>query len=264
MFSVIIPTLNEEKFLPNLLQSLTQQSEKDFEVIVVDGSSKDKTVVLAKQFPGVKILISKKASLPLQRNMGARVAKGEWLLFVDADTILLPYAIERVKAFVRTSDRTVFTSWCLPDSTVSGDAIITLFWNIVLEGSILFKRPLPPGPFSGVRADIFRTVGGYNENHAFNEDVEFGLRLDRHGHTVAMLREGLYHVSLRRFRKQGTLRVIQQYMRAALPVLVLKRPLNKMSDYIMGGHTYTRRQPKKSLLKVYEKKLKQLFKEFFD
>ena len=46
-YSVIIPTLNEEKFLPNLLESLIVQTDKHFEVIVVDGSSKDKTVAIA-------------------------------------------------------------------------------------------------------------------------------------------------------------------------------------------------------------------------
>jgi len=49
-FSVIIPTLNEEKFLPNLLRSLADQSKKDFEVIVVDDCSKDKTRTIAKSY----------------------------------------------------------------------------------------------------------------------------------------------------------------------------------------------------------------------
>src|SRR5690348_11138372 len=101
-YSIIIPALNEEKFLPNLLTSLASQTKKDFEVIVVDGSSKDKTVSRARSFhktvPGLRVVISKIASLPLQRNIGAKAAKGEWLIFVDADSILLPYFIERISS----------------------------------------------------------------------------------------------------------------------------------------------------------------------
>src|SRR3989344_1520147 len=104
MFSVIIPTLNEEKFLPKLLTSLVDQANRDFEVIVVDGKSRDKTVAVAKTFikklPKLKIIISKKASLPLQRNIGARAAHGEWFIFVDADGVLMPYFIERVQQFI--------------------------------------------------------------------------------------------------------------------------------------------------------------------
>src|SRR5258706_4031142 len=90
-FSVVIPALNEEKFLPKLLASLAAQTVKDFEVVVVDGSSKDKTVTVARSFakklPKLQVVVSKVASLPLQRNLGAKKTTGEWLIFIDADSV---------------------------------------------------------------------------------------------------------------------------------------------------------------------------------
>jgi len=87
MLSIIIPTLNEEKFLPHLLISLKEQTFKDFEIIVADNNSTDATRSIALK-SGAKMV---EGGLPARgRNNGAKVARGEWLLFLDADVILPP------------------------------------------------------------------------------------------------------------------------------------------------------------------------------
>src|SRR3989339_488480 len=117
-FSIIIPTLNEEKFLPHLLDSLVVQTNKDFEVIVVDGKSKDNTVQIAKtyisQLPSLVVCVADRASLPHQRNIGAETAKGSWFVFVDADTVLLPYTLERIYHYIKFHDVHILTSWFTP------------------------------------------------------------------------------------------------------------------------------------------------------
>jgi len=269
-FSVVIPTLNEEKFLPNLLESLTRQTCRDFEVTVVDGTSHDKTVKIAKSFrkqlPRLRILVSKKASLPLQRNLGARDSKGKWLCFIDADSILLPYFFERVGEHIARYQPQLLTTWFRPDSENSKDSVFTLLGNIVVEGSLIFKKPMSPGPLTLVRRDIFRQVDGYDEQHAYHEDVDFGIRLAKIGVYLNVLRESLYVWSLRRFRKEGTLKVLNQYIISILPVLLINKSLKFMPGYIMGGHLYHQkaRRVKRSVLRVYEKKLRRLVKEFFE
>jgi len=268
-FSIIIPTLNEEKFLPNLLVSLAGQTKKNFEVIVVDGSSTDKTVCRAKEFkkklPSLHVVISKKRSLPLQRNIGAGEAKGDWLVFVDADSICMPYFLSRISDHVTHEMITAFTTWVLPDSNVINDAIFTLFANVFLEGTLLFKRPLTPGPLTGIRKDVFTRVGGYDESHAFNEDMEFGLRLAKQGFAITLIREGLYVWSMRRIRREGKMKVMQQYVVSALPIIFLKRPFKYMPGYVMGGHLYhKKKQIRRSVLRMYEQKLKKLLTELFD
>ena len=82
MLSIIIPTKNEEKYLPNLLRSIKKQTFKDYEIIVADNNSKDKTKKIAKRY-GCKIV---KGGLPGKaRNQGAKFAEGDILLFLDSD-----------------------------------------------------------------------------------------------------------------------------------------------------------------------------------
>lgn len=269
-FSIVIPALNEEKFLPKLLDSLVHQTQKDFEVVVVDGSSKDKTVAIAKSYakklPKLQVIVSKKASLPLQRNMGAKATNAPWLIFVDADSVLFPNFIERISEYIREEKPSFFTTWLRPDSEKSADANIALLGNLMLNVSLTMHRPLASGPLTVVTRTAFDRVGGYNEAHAYNEDVDFSLRVSKAHYTLRILPETLYVWSLRRLRRQGTLKVIQQYIVSAFPILVFNKPLKHMPGYIMGGHPYNKK--KKALvsatLKRYEKDLKKILKELFE
>jgi rSAM/selenodomain-associated transferase 2 len=103
MVSVVIPTYNEEKALPDTLQVLLRQPG-DYEVIIVDGSSTDRTSEIVREFSlsfqpstlnTVRFLSSPKGRA-IQMNAGAQVANGEWLLFLHADTLLPAGAIQRL------------------------------------------------------------------------------------------------------------------------------------------------------------------------
>ena len=99
--SIIIITLNEEKYLPRLLDSLKQQTYKDFEIIVSDSNSNDKTVEIAKEYSkNFKEFSIKKLGIAkgpaYGRNQGAKLAKYENLLFLDADTILPSNFLEKM------------------------------------------------------------------------------------------------------------------------------------------------------------------------
>jgi glycosyltransferase involved in cell wall biosynthesis len=268
LFSVIIPALNEEKFLPRLLSSLAAQTKRNFEVIVVDGKSKDATVSVAKSFskklPSIRVVVSSKRSVPYQRNFGVQYAHGDWFVFVDADGEFSPYFIERCTIFIESQNPTVFSTWFLPDGTVAADALLTLLSTMTLEMSLVVKRQIAPGPLSIVSRTAYDSVGGYNEEHSFGEDFDFGLRLAKAGYTLSILREALCLFSLRRFRNEGTLKVIQQYAKGAFFGLVTKNAPKTMPGYIMGGQLYKTKKPvKRSVLKMYEKKLRQLTSELF-
>jgi glycosyltransferase involved in cell wall biosynthesis len=240
-FSLIIPTLNEEDYLPQLLNSILAQQSEDFEVIVVDGKSADKTVSVARDFEGklpLTVIESPRALLPLQRNLGAKAAKGEWYIFIDADSQLLPYFLTQCEEFIASGDPKVFTTWFRPDSERARDAVISLFGLLLIENSMVFKRPLTPGPLTAIRKEVFEALNGYSEAHQFNEDVDLGLRLQKMGIKPQVIRETLFVWSLRRIRNQGFMKVAGQYFTAAIPILLLNRPLSKMKSYSMGGHVY--------------------------
>lgn len=243
-FSVITPTLNEEKFLPSLLDSLVTQTHKPFEVIVVDGKSKDKTVAVAQSFAKklpIRVIACERASLPMQRNRGASAARGQWFVFVDADSVLLPYCMERLAAFVRDTRVSLCTSWCRPDSDTPADAILVLLANMGLEGSTLVKRPFfSPGPMTAASRAAWTAAGGYDEKLAFGEDIDFSRRIADQGFACGIMRETLYIWSLRRFRQQGRIRVVQAYVKGLLSVLLTRKPPKNMPGYAMGGQLYAR------------------------
>ena len=87
MLSIIIPTLNEEKYLPRLLESIRRQNFSDYEIIVSDGGSSDKTEEIAKSFKATFFVDSSIRHPSAQRNNGARISKGDTLLFLDADSV---------------------------------------------------------------------------------------------------------------------------------------------------------------------------------
>lgn len=268
MYSVIIPTLNEEKFLPKLLASLAAQTDKNFEVIVVDGSSKDKTVAIAKtyakKFSKFQVIVSKKASLPLQRNLGAETTNGEWIVFVDADSIFLPYFIERCTAFINRTRTKAFTTWFRPDTEDPKDSVYTLFADIYLEATLIFKKPLSPGPLTIVSRSAYDSVGGYDEEHSFHEDVDFGLRLKKQGINIQILRETLCVWSLRRFRKDGIFKVLNQYVLSVLPIVFFNTSFKRMPGYVMGGHVYKKKKTATMTVKKFEQSLKKLLSEIFE
>jgi len=269
-FSVIIPALNEEKFLPKLLESLSCQHFTDFEVIVVDGKSKDKTVSVASSFigkvPNLSVVVADHASLPYQRNVGADKAQGEWFVFIDADTVVYSYTLERLHAHLSLSEESFFTTWFSPDSNDVNDVRLTLFGIFFFELSKAVKRAISPGPFTVVKRSVFNSVHGYDIEHPFLEDQDFSRRMATAGHNLSIIRESLYIWSLRRYRKEGTAKVLQAYTKALLPVIFSKKVPKNMKGYEMGGQIFSKKKKnvKQPLLKQTEKKMKKLMQEIFE
>ncbi len=96
MISVIIPALNEERALPATLRAVFAQ-RREVEVIIVDGGSSDATCAIARNHANVRFL-SAPPGRASQMNAGARQARGEWLLFLHADTTLPANALQHLNA----------------------------------------------------------------------------------------------------------------------------------------------------------------------
>ncbi len=267
MISIIIPALNEERFLPVLLESLLAQTDDDFEVLVVDGGSKDKTIQVAekykKKLSRLEVIRSPKASLPYQRNLGAKLAHGDWLVFVDADSVFLPYFITRCKQCIDERKPGAIAVWFRPDSEVAGDALLTLMANVAMELSLIFKRPLTPGPLTVVSRVAFEDVLGYDVSHEFSEDLDFGMRLHKAKYPVVVLRETLCIWSLRRLRKEGSLSVLQKYVATGLAAVIMKHPLRFMPGYVMGGHVY-KEKGRRSVIEKLNKQVRALWRELIE
>ena len=93
LVSIVIPTLNSEKTLEKCLVSIRDQTYQNYEIIVVDACSKDKTTEIASKF-NVKIISSDTPSMTKQTNKGIINSKGDYIYRMDSDVILPPTIIE--------------------------------------------------------------------------------------------------------------------------------------------------------------------------
>jgi glycosyltransferase involved in cell wall biosynthesis len=240
--TIVIPALNEEKYLPHLLQSLAEQTCNDFSVVVVDGSSQDQTVRVAQSFSPrlaeLNVIVSPQPNVARQRNLGARAARGEWLVFLDADGVVPPYFIERVQRFIAEQQPEFFTAWSAPDRNAAREAICTLLVNIVVEGGLAVQRPLAPGGLIGVRRTVFDQTGGFDETLTFGEDYNLTQRITARGTPLHVLRETIYAYSLRRMRKVGLWRFAGFYSLAIMRVLVTNQNARHAPGYLMGGQFF--------------------------
>jgi rSAM/selenodomain-associated transferase 2 len=172
MISIIIPTLNEEKALPETLRHLFGQPG-DFEVIVVDGGSLDRTGAIIRGEPRVRLLTAPKGRAS-QMNTGARHATGDWLLFLHADTLLPEGALARLNAL--ETDATVQaggflhrfsgTDWRL--RMLSSFNNLRCRWSKIIYGDQAMF----------VRRTLFERLSGF-PNEPRLEDVLFSRKLVR-------------------------------------------------------------------------------------
>ena len=104
--SIIIPTINEANNLPLLLSDLSS-IQKEGEIIIVDCGSEDKTIDIANIY-GAKVFISKERNRGLQLDIGAKNSKGEWLIFLHADTRLTHDWFKKINSFLK-GNKNIFT-----------------------------------------------------------------------------------------------------------------------------------------------------------
>lgn len=267
LFSIVVPTLNEERFLPRLLSSLAEQTERDFEVIIADGHSEDRTIEAAKEFkhtlPYLKTLLCDRRGVSIQRNIGSKEARGEWIVTTDADTVFKPYCLSVIKRYIHDTPMEHFTSWFAPESDNPNDALLILLINAGMELGLKANRPSAYGAFMVTKKTLFDVLGGFNESLEFGEDNDLCRRAYEYtGNLMGMIREGLVTYSLRRFHHYGLLPTLQLYARASFVLLLTKRTPKKLPGYVMGGHVYTEKEKKEwtTMLKNYEKAIKGFIK----
>lgn len=131
--SIIIPALNEEKYIGKLLESIKKQDYKNFEVIIVDDHSEDKTIEVAKGFESqlpLKIVQKEVRGISKSRNYGASLAKGEIILFLDADVVLPDnnFINKNLELFVRQKLSIAVADFIFSTEKIA-DKFITAFYK---------------------------------------------------------------------------------------------------------------------------------------
>lgn len=226
MISVIIPTFQEGNYIARTLLNL-KKVKPPIEVIVVDSSSRDETVKVARRFTD-RVYSIKKRGIAVGRNYGAKHANGDILVFSDADvTFPLDFAEKTRKAF---EDAHVVGATCniMPNPSQSrlGITLFFYFYNALIR--VISKiKPHSRGEFLAVRKTAFLSSKGFDENMPCLEDHELANRLSKLG-KVVFIRDLTVYESMRRIEKLGFRRVLGTWFIDYVSFMIRRRPVSKV------------------------------------
>lgn len=234
MLSIIIPTLNEEKYLPRLLESIKKQSFSDYEVIVSDGGSSDQTIIIAQKYNCRTVVDFEHHHPSWQRNNGAAKARGEMLLFLDADVVLeVDFLANLVNEFsTRNLVGAAFYIKFNPNKTSYN--IYSGLFNFFAFCRQYFA---PAGIGAGIitRRDKHNLIKGFDTTIYVAEDYDYCYRLSRQGR-FRMIKSQRLLYSSRRLEKEGGLVVGLKWGCMALFTLFNFRIKKKIVKYEFGKY----------------------------
>lgn len=229
-YSIIIPTLNEEKLLPQLLKILDDNSLKEkykYEIIVSDGGSSDKTIQIAEKYADLVLVNDKvqKQNISIGRNVGGKAANGDVLIFYNGD-ILVPN-IEQVfetidKEFLNT--KYLAMTCCVkvfPDEQKFIDLVFQTFYNYYFHFLNIIGLGMGRGECHIIRKSVFEKFNGYNEKLAAGEDFDLFKRIRKKG-KILFCRSLVVYESPRRYRKIGHFRIFFTWLINSIYIIFSK------------------------------------------
>lgn len=240
-FSIVIPTLNEEHCVPMLLDDLCQQTYQEFEVIVVDGKSTDQTKNEVNKFSSLlnlRLISSKESNVSIQRNLGAKNAKNDWVIFMDADN-RLPYYFLQGIAYSLTKDTTIHLFTCLieadnnsPSSLIISQAINT---SIMLHQKT--KKYFALGAMIGAKKSVL-AKHQFDPKYSVGEEQEFIRSATLSGSNFIVIDNPRYKYNLRRLRKEGVLKMTAINAKIFLMSFGKSSATSNNHNYVMLGGNY--------------------------
>ncbi len=239
-YSIIIPTLNEEKLLSGLLESLSKKELKekyDFEIIISDGGSTDKTIEIAQKYADVIIekQKNKMQNIAIGRNVGAQSAKGEILIFLNGDIKLEKpnLLFEEIKnRFIKS--KYLAMTCCVkvfPDEENISDIIFHTFYNYYFHFLNLIGLGMGRGECHIVKKSVFKEVKGYDERLAAGEDFDLFRRIRKKGE-IFFDRKLTVFESPRRYRKNGHFKILFTWLINSVYIMFAKKSKSKVWEQV--------------------------------
>lgn len=176
--TLIIPALNEEKYLPQTLASVKGLDRQPDEIIVVNAQSEDKTAEIAKKY-GAKIITVDRRSIGYSRNQGLKAATGDIVAFTDADTILPTHWLSTILSDMEKNNAVgVFGGFRVPDGPWWYRLYINVFQPFANTLTYaLFKIPFATGQNMAFYRKNALSAGGFPVDFKIAEDIEIARRV---------------------------------------------------------------------------------------
>jgi glycosyltransferase involved in cell wall biosynthesis len=228
--SVIIPSLQEEGLIASTLRQFTPEIRTRYrlEIVVSDGGSTDSTVVIAKELADVVVERNpgERENISIGRNHGARAARGDILVFINADVqVGDPDRFFRLIGETIT-DPQIAAATCNVLIYPSEEGVVDKVFHNVFNRYFHFLNVLGMGMGRGechiMRREVFGEVGGYNEKLAAGEDYELFVRLRRMGRIAYLPHLNVYE-SPRRYRRYGYLWITALWFLNGIWAFLFKR-----------------------------------------
>ena len=200
--SIVIPTYNEERYLPKLLECIKRQTYKNYEIIVADANSTDSTIQIAKNN---KCEFVKGGMPPVGRNSGAKVANGQVLLFLDADVQFDDNFLDKTVNEFKTRGDDVAGTKIFPLSDKLVDKIFLGIFNCWISATQFFY----PNAFGGgifCRKSLHEKINGFDETIKLSEDMDYVKRAGKIG-KFRILKSVKIGFSMRRYDNEGRFKV---------------------------------------------------------
>ena len=212
-YSIIVPVYNRPDEVDELLESLSNQTQKDFEVIIVEDGSIKTCKDVCNKYAGILVLYYyvKENSGPGQsRNYGVERAHGEYIIILDSDVVLPDGYLQAVDNFInfQSSDLVAFggPDAAHPSFTPIQKAIsysMTSFFTTggIRGGKAKLDKFYPRSYNMGIRRDVYQQLGGFSKMR-FGEDIDFSYRIVEAGYKPQLIPEAwVWHKRRTDFRK---------------------------------------------------------------
>jgi glycosyltransferase involved in cell wall biosynthesis len=167
--SVIIPVYNSEKYLSEAIESVLAQTYQAFELIIIDDGSSDRSREIATSYPMVNYIYQQNSGVAAARNKGIKIAKGDFLAFLDADDLWMPEKLAlQMEAFARDPSLEIVTGY------------VEQFISPELAPEIARKYSFPDRPLQGyspgaitIRRNTFKKTGLFHEDFQGGEAISW-------------------------------------------------------------------------------------------
>ena len=214
--SVLVPAFNEEELIEPTVRSVHDSfaalGRRDYEVVVCDNNSSDRTAARAAA-AGARVVFEPHNQVSRARNAAARLARGEWLIFLDADTLMSRPLLEATLSRIESGRIGAGGALVSLDTERPGwfGAMFQWGWN-----RLSVARRLAPGSYIFCLRAAWEEVGGFDEDLYFLEDVLFSKKLRRwcrrHRRAVSIVTEARAVTSARKLAWYGGWRVARSLL----------------------------------------------------
>jgi len=237
--TVIMSAFNEQEFISETIKSILNQTFSDFEFIIIDDGSQDKTFDCIKRFNDPRILIIRQSNIGLTKslNKGIRISKGEYIARVDAQELYHPSRFEKQVKFLDANPNiAVVSNWA---RFVDKKGNLIYFKKrpclaIEIKRFLGFLNPIIHTSCM-IRKKFLIKIGGYNENFPYAQDYELWLRLATKYElanipeflcTIKVSSQGISTIKTKEQIKCAFMALISSVKRKQYPYWIFFHPLN--------------------------------------